>query len=208
MLSITSFSSPQWFQTHKQGNMCLWCLDSWNKTEHSGENMNYIITLWNSDHHNKWIWGEWMLEKWNGFCWTVDWLLPVGHSEIRNLQQWLHNKVSHWICNFSSSSIWLFRLGGADVMDYLYKGQPSIWRGSGVWSEWECSQLQSIAEQFAQSFDYQHFSQFPCALESLPKRQFMHIRESFKKTPASLAQARYLTKRFPPTAKEQWTNWK
>ena len=88
-------------------------------------------------------------------------------------------------------------------MDYLYKGQPSIWRENVEQTEWKCSQLQSIAEQFVQSFDYEHFSQFPCTLEALPKEKFMQIKESFKKTPAFLAQARYLTKKFPPTAKEQ-----
>ena len=88
-------------------------------------------------------------------------------------------------------------------MDYLYKGQPSIWRENVEQTEWKCSQLQSIAEQFVQSFDYEHFSQFPCTLEALPKEKFMQIKESFKKNPAFLAQARYLTKKFPPTAKEQ-----
>ena len=95
------------------------------------------------------------------------------------------------------------RLGGADVMDYLFRGQPSIWSTHREPSDWDCIQLQLIAKRFAHSFDYEHFSQFPCALESLSKAKFEHIRECFKKTPACLARAKHLAKRFPLTAKEQ-----
>lgn len=95
------------------------------------------------------------------------------------------------------------RLGGADVMDYLFGGQPSIWEGGSHPYEWDCAQLQLLAEQFAHSFDYEHFSQFPCAVESLTRQKFVNIRETFKKTPVFLAQAKLLAKRFPHTAKEQ-----
>ena len=94
------------------------------------------------------------------------------------------------------------RLGGADIMDFLFSGQPSIWKGD-LPSEWDCDKLQLLAVRFSHSFDYEHFSQFPCALESLSREKFVNIRECFKKTPVFLARAKLLAKRFPHTAKEQ-----
>ena len=95
------------------------------------------------------------------------------------------------------------RLGGADVLDFLFHGQPSIWSRVSEPSGWDCAQLQSLAERFAHSFDYEHFSQFPCALEFLTREKFVNIRECFQKTPVFLARAKHLAKRFPYTGKEQ-----
>ena len=97
------------------------------------------------------------------------------------------------------------RLGGFDVMDCLFSEESSKAQSAGgrEQSQWNQSQLQLIAERFVHSFDYEHFTQFPCALESLPKSKYLHIKNTFKPTPAFVARAKHLAKRFPVTRKEQ-----
>jgi hypothetical protein len=95
------------------------------------------------------------------------------------------------------------RLGGFDVMDCLFPEESSNAQSAGEQSQWKPSQLQLIAQRFVHSFDYEHFSQFPCALESLPKSKYLHIKNTFEPTPALVARAKHLAKRFPPTRKEQ-----
>ena len=107
-----------------------------------------------------------------------------------------------WLISWQYSLITLNRLGGADIIDFLFSGEPSIWKGE-LPSEWDCGQLQLFANRFSHSFDYEHFSQFPCALEFLSREKFVNIRECFKKTPVYLARAKLLAKSFPHTAKDQ-----
>ena len=69
-------------------------------------------------------------------------------------------------------------------MDFLFSGQPSIWKGD-LPSEWDCEQLQLIADRFSHSFDYEHFSQFPCALEFLTREKFVNIRADNNQYPSA-----------------------
>ena len=109
------------------------------------------------------------------------------------------------ICFLHFSVVTLPRLGGVDVMDCLFPEESSTAQSATdrEQTEWNQSQLQLIAQQFVHSFDYDHFTQFPCALESLPKSKYLHIKNTFKPTPAFVARAKHLAKRFPLTRKEQ-----
>ena len=90
-------------------------------------------------------------------------------------------------------------------MDCLFPEEPSTTQSitHREQTELKQTQLQLIAERFVPSFDYEHFSQFPCSLEFLPKSKYLHIKNTFKPTPCFVARAKHLAKRFPLTQKEQ-----